>query len=140
MPEVDDILRLIEPELEESFIRASGPGGQNVNKVSSAVELRFDVRGSRHLPTPLRLRLERLAGSRLTREGVLVIRAGRHRTQEQNRADARERLSKLIHEAAIPPRPRVKTRVPFGSKQQRLEGKTRRGAVKKLRRQRPEEG
>ena len=90
-----------EDEVEEHFIRASGPGGQNVNKLASAVQLRFDVRRSPRLPEEVRARLERLAGRRLTREGVLVINAQRHRTQERNRADARERLVDLIRRAAV---------------------------------------
>ena len=94
-----------EGELEEHFIRASGPGGQNVNKLASAVELRFDVRGSKSLPDDVRARLERLAGRRLTREGVLVLIAQRHRTQERNRADALERLVELIQRAARDPLP-----------------------------------
>src|SRR5437660_7758402 len=93
-------------EIEQSFIRASGPGGQNVNKLASAVQLRFDVRRSPSLPEPVRARLERLAGRRLTREGVLVITAQRHRTQERNRDDARARLVELIRRAAVAPRPR----------------------------------
>ena len=93
-----------EGELDESFVRASGPGGQNVNKLSSAVQLRFDVRHSPNLAPDVRARLERLAGSRLTREGVLIISAQRHRTQERNRQDARDRLIELIRRAAIAPR------------------------------------
>ena len=101
-------MTLDERELEERFVRASGPGGQNVNKVSTAVELRFDVRGSPSLPAAVRARLERLAGRRLTDEGVLVIRAERFRTQERNREDARERLIELIRTAAVVPKRRVR--------------------------------
>jgi ribosome-associated protein len=119
-----------EEELEESFLRASGPGGQNVNKVSTAVELRFDVRHSPSLPPSMRARLMRLAGRRLTKDGVLVIRADRFRTQEQNRADARARLQDLIEEASHEPKPRIKTRPTKASKERRLEGKTRRAKVK----------
>ena len=130
-------LSIEEGELTEQFMRASGPGGQNVNKVSSAVELRFDVRRSSSLPEPVRVRLERLAGRRLTKDGVLVIRADRHRTQEMNRSDARERLRSLVEAAATPPRPRVKTRPTKASKERRLEGKSRRSAVKSMRRTKP---
>ncbi|MGE0699334.1 MAG: alternative ribosome rescue aminoacyl-tRNA hydrolase ArfB [Hyphomicrobiaceae bacterium] len=118
-------------EIEEHFLRASGPGGQNVNKVSTAVELRFDVRHSPTLTPSVRARLVRLAGRRLTKDGVLVIRADRFRTQEQNRSDARARLADLVAEAAIEPKPRIKTRPPRASKERRLEGKTRRSDVKR---------
>jgi ribosome-associated protein len=126
-----------ETELDETFIRASGPGGQNVNKLSSAVQLRFDVRHSPSLPEGVRTRLERLAGKRLTREGVLVITAQRHRTQERNRADARERLIELIREAATPPVPRRPTRPTRASRERRIESKKRRATIKGLRRTRP---
>src|SRR5262245_17668815 len=126
-----------EAELDEAFIRASGPGGQNVNKLSSAVQLRFDVRQSPSLPNDVRTRLERLAGKRLTREGVLVITAQRHRTQERNRADARERLIELVREAATPPIPRRPTRPTRASRERRIETKKRRAAIKDLRRAKP---
>src|SRR5215510_7454499 len=126
-----------EAELDEAFIRASGPGGQNVNKLSSAVQLRFDVRQSPSLPDDVRTRLERLAGKRLTREGVLVITAQRHRTQERNRADARERLIELVREAATPPVPRRPTRPTRASKERRIDSKKRRATIKGLRRAKP---
>jgi ribosome-associated protein len=120
-------------ELQESFVRSSGPGGQNVNKVSTAVELRFDVQGSPNLTEPVRARLAKLAGSRLTKTGVLIIFADRFRTQEANRTDARARLVALIKEAAIVPKFRVKTKPTKASKERRIEGKKQRSSVKKLR-------
>ena len=122
-----------EEELEESFVRGSGPGGQNVNKVSSAVQLRFNVRAAPGLSEELKSRLERLAGRRLTAEGVLVISAQRHRTQEANRADARERLFELIRRAAERPKTRRPTRPTLASKRRRLEEKSRRGEAKRRR-------
>lgn len=119
-----------EEELEERFIRASGPGGQNVNKVATAVQLRFDVVASNSLPEPVKQRLMRLAGRRLTDEGVLLIEASRFRSQERNREDARARLSVLIAEASVAPKPRRPTRPSAGAKQRRLKEKAQRGALK----------
>ena len=119
-----------EEELEESFIRASGPGGQNVNKVSTAVQLRFDVRRSPSLPNDVAVRLMRLAGSRMTGDGVLVLTAQRFRTQEANRADARARLAELVAQAAVRPRKRRPTRPSLASKERRLTGKAVRSGVK----------
>src|SRR3977135_3058511 len=110
MIRITDRISIGESELEERFIRASGPGGQNVNKLSTAVQLRFDVRRSPSLPDPVRARLERLAGRRLTRDGVIVITAQRHRTQERNRQDALDRLIELVRRAAIKPVPRRPTK------------------------------
>ncbi len=120
-------------ELEESFIRSSGPGGQNVNKVSSAVQLRFDVRNSLNLTDAAREAL--LRGGKLTRDGVLVITAQRFREQERNRADARVRLVEIIRKAATPPKPRRATKVPKSSKKKRLEGKKHRAEIKRGRSQ-----
>jgi ribosome-associated protein len=134
MHTADEICLAIANELEETFVRASGPGGQNVNKAATAVELRFDVRRSKMLPATVRARLERLAGRKLTGEGVLVIKGDRFRTQEQNRKDVRERLFDLVRHAAVVPRQRVKTHPPPASKKSRLIEKSRRGEIKRRRR------
>ncbi len=133
MIRVTSRISIEEREIEESFIRASGPGGQNVNKVSSAVQLRFDVRHSPSLPDAVRARLEKLAGSRLTLDGVLILTAQAHRSQERNRQDALDRLIALIRQAAVAPIPRRPTRPTLGSKLRRLEAKGVRSTIKKLR-------
>lgn len=130
---VTNSISLFDDELHESFVRASGPGGQNVNKVSSAVQLRFDVRQSPNLPERVREKILNSGDSRLTKDGVLVILADRHRTQEMNRKDARDRLFGVIRKAAHVPKRRIATKPTLGSKKRRLESKTKRGAVKKAR-------
>ena len=133
MIRITDRISIEERELEEHFVRASGPGGQNVNKLSTAVQLRFDVRRSPSLTTDVRVRLERMAGRRLTRDGVLVIMAQRHRTQERNRQDALDRLIALIQEASVAPTPRRPTRPTRGSRERRLASKKNRSSIKSLR-------
>jgi ribosome-associated protein len=133
MLKITDQISVDDRELEERFVRASGPGGQNVNKVSTAVELRFDVERSASLPEGVRVRLRRLAGRRLSDEGILVMRADRFRTQERNREDARERLAELIRQATIAPKRRVPTRPSRASKERRRDDKKKRGSVKRLR-------
>jgi ribosome-associated protein len=134
MIEVTPHIQLAESEVEVRAVRASGPGGQHVNKVSTAIELRFDVRTSPSLPERVRAKLYELAGSRLTQDGVIVMVAQGHRSQEMNRAEALDRLLALIREAAKPPPPkRRKTKPTYASKLKRLEGKTKRAGVKALR-------
>ena len=133
MIRITDQISIDESELTETFVRASGPGGQNVNKLATAVQLRFDVRHSPSLPADVRARVAVLAGRRLTQDGVLVIIAQRHRTQERNREDARERLVELIRQAAVPPKRRRLTRPTAASHERRIESKKRRSGVKRLR-------
>lgn len=134
MIEVTPAIVLQDDEVQLKAVRASGPGGQHVNKVSTAIELRFDVRGSPNLPERVRARLYKLSGNRLTMEGVLVLVAQEHRSQELNRQAAFERLFELIRKAAEPPPPpRKKTKPTYASKLRRLEGKSKRSGVKSLR-------
>ncbi|WP_339950269.1 alternative ribosome rescue aminoacyl-tRNA hydrolase ArfB [uncultured Albimonas sp.] len=130
---ITDAVTLADWELTEQFTRASGPGGQNVNKVSSAVELRFEAERSPNLPPDAKARLRRLAGRRWTSDGALIIRAETHRSQARNREEARERLAELVAKALHRPKRRVATKPTLGSKRRRLAAKTRRGEVKSLR-------
>jgi len=126
-------IALDESEIQESFIAASGPGGQNVNKVATAVQLRFDMANSPAMSDDVKMRLARIAGRRLTNDGVIVLVAQQFRSQDRNRQDALDRLVAMIQEAAVPPVPRRPTRPTLGSKKRRLESKTRRGAIKVMR-------
>jgi ribosome-associated protein len=137
MIRITDQIAIDERELDESFIRASGPGGQNVNKLATAVQLRFDARRSPSLPNEVSVRLQRLAGSRLTNDGVLIITAQRFRTQERNRQDALDRLVALIREATVVQKPRRPTKPTKASKVRRLESKKQRSGVKSLRQNKP---
>ena len=134
MLDINSQIRIDEDELAERFIRSPGPGGQNVNKVATAVQLSFDVARSPSLPEPVRRRLIRLAGRRIDRDGILTIEAHRHRTRERNRADARERLAALLSQAAHAPKPRIATRPSRAAKARRLETKKQRGRIKQQRR------
>jgi ribosome-associated protein len=138
--EITPSIALDEAEIEESFVRSSGPGGQNVNKLSTAVQLRFDAMASLNLPEGLKARLKVLAGKRMTRDGVIIIIAQRFRTQERNREDALERLIELIRAASVVPVTRRPTRPTLGSKVRRLESKARRSGVKALRQDKPRGG
>jgi ribosome-associated protein len=138
MIQITDTIAIDAREIEESFIRSSGPGGQNVNKLSTAVQLRFDARRSPSLPNDVSIRLQRLAGSRLTKDGVVIITAQRHRTQERNRDDALARLIELIREAAVPPKARRPTKPTAASRAKRLQGKKRRSTIKGLRQAKPD--
>jgi ribosome-associated protein len=137
--EITPALSIDDSEIQLDFIRASGPGGQNVNKVSSAVQLRFNVRISTALDAETRLRLEKLAGSRLTTDGVLIIEAKRFRTQDQNRLDAVQRLVTLVQKALERPKIRRKTRPSVTSSAARVDGKKRRASLKRTRRYTPED-
>jgi ribosome-associated protein len=137
MIQITPTIAIDESEITLEFVRASGPGGQNVNKVASAVQLRFDARNSPSLPDAVRERLARIAGKRMTEDGVLIIEARRFRTQERNRQDAFDRLVALIQKAAQKPKARRKTKPPPASKRRRLEAKRRRSEKKRLRRSPP---
>lgn len=130
---ITNAIELDEDELQEKFVKSSGPGGQNVNKVSTAVQLRFDIKNSPNLPSRVRQKILKSGDSRLTKEGQIIIIAESKRTQEANRKDAFDRLKKLINEAAFVPKPRLATRPTLASKKRRLESKTKRAQTKKMR-------
>ena len=136
MADIDHLLQLCHSELSLDYVRASGPGGQNVNKVATAAQLRFNVRGSPSLPEDVKLRLEHLAGKRMTADGILVIEARRHRTQEQNRLDAIDRFDNLLRKAIERPKHRLSTKVTAASREKRLQFKKKRGEIKRTRQSR----
>ena len=138
MIEITPLIHIDEREIHFDFVHASGPGGQNVNKVASAVQLRFDVHNSSTLPEEVKARLQQLAGKRMTVEGVLVIEAKRFRTQERNKEDATLRLIALVKKALVKPRPRKKTRPSASAIESRIERKKRRGTIKRARRNPPD--
>ncbi len=133
MIRINDEIEIADWEVSEQFVRASGPGGQNVNKVASAVQLRFEAARSPNLPGPVKARLKRLAGQRWTKDGAIIITAEKHRSQALNRELAEEKLTELIRSALVVPKRRIKTRPTLASKRRRLDGKTQRGQVKALR-------
>lgn len=133
MLQITDTIAIAEWEISESFVRASGPGGQNVNKVNSAVELRFEAARSPNLPAQVKTRLRRLAGRRWNAEGAVILQVSEERSQARNRAIARERLIALIQKATERPKPRIKTKVSLNQKRKRVDAKKKRSAVKTLR-------
>ncbi|MBU2582223.1 MAG: aminoacyl-tRNA hydrolase [Alphaproteobacteria bacterium] len=137
---INETVSIDDDLLQERFVRSSGPGGQNVNKVSTAVELRFDLANWTEIFPRARARLSKLAGSRLTDDGVIIIKAERFRTQERNRADARERLLEMIREALVEPKRRIATRPSRAAKERRLKAKTHRSGVKQMRQRKPDMG